>query len=152
MLSKHRVWIIHVLWYVVVIFFFCFLFFVCVNKYDRISIYGVYFIMIALYHQIKTLISFWCRRNLNLNLFIQWQKIFLVKLITTQHWFYLFLLHYKVPPIQCIDWVSQNSSSRSHGTQNVDSPLLWRGTGPQGSPFGPQAVGIKLWYLANGKA
>ena len=37
-------------------------------------------LMIALYHQTKTLISFWCRRRLNPRSLIQLSKILLVKL------------------------------------------------------------------------
>ena len=34
-------------------------------KYDRILIYGIHFMMIAFYHQVKRLIGFQCRQNSN---------------------------------------------------------------------------------------
>ena len=39
--------------------------------------------MIALYHQTKALISFWCRRELNLRFFIQPSETLLVELTET---------------------------------------------------------------------
>ena len=40
--------------------------------------------MIVFYHQIKTLIDFWCRRELNSRSFIQPSEILPVELIRTQ--------------------------------------------------------------------
>ena len=39
--------------------------------------------MIALYHQTKTLISFWCKQGLNLKFFIQPLETLLVELTET---------------------------------------------------------------------
>ena len=41
-------------------------------------------LVITFYHQIKTLISFWCRRELNFRSLIQLLETLLVELIETQ--------------------------------------------------------------------
>ena len=53
------------------------------DRYDRTSMHGICSIMIALYHQIKTLIGFWYRQGLNPKSFIWWQEVLLIELIGT---------------------------------------------------------------------
>ena len=60
-------------------FFFQFFFY----RHNKISTYGICFMMIVLYYQSKTPIGFWYRQGTNLKFLIWQQETLLVELIRT---------------------------------------------------------------------
>ena len=64
------------------------------NRYNSISIYGVCFMIIALYHHVKTLIGCWCKQDSNIKYLIK--KQYFYRLITmTKVPAYKFILYIK---------------------------------------------------------